>query len=897
MKNSQKISLVILILIAVLIQNASAEEHIDPFIYIDGITSLYVTQEGDLYMSGRLGEMGIEGLPDKSYQYVKIMSGVKQAKTSHSLIAILKVDGTLWTCMKSNIEYLHPNRPKTLAKEPIKIADNVSDFEVKNDNLYMIKNDSSLWVLGENSSNDLLLMKQATFNEPTKIMEGVKQVSSFSSDTVSYVLKTDGSVWSIGAYSPYQPIEEWSSEPYFIAENIKKIRAGQDKIYMIDENDVLFRWSAIRTYYSDTNESTFGVLDELMPNVYDVFEYPDDEDRLDDCILIHSKDGKIIVGKKLGTKFGETKVIYKGIKKIHVYDCNRIMIDSNDQLYTLGKNNQGVLGFSNNTSLDISSPKKVSEGIIDVDLDRNYILREDGKLLFWDKDNSENYTFIETFGDKLDNITYSKKNGSLIKFAGETKLYAFFDNTISDTVIESKSPYKYVLYEFDEAIDDFYIKHPKVGEPYLIKDGKLMDKNNDQILFTEYSNHLNKDIKLIDFKNRRTYFLNTNGDFYTWFNVSAYSTENGLKPQLIAENVASFQIGYNDNIFVLKNDGSLYVKPNPQYWYHELDSELQIIKITEGVKQHDGLIVVKDNGDVENFHQALYKYSNTKNPDVFNSPVKEFSNAKFISVLDTTRAAITEDGELYCWSTYHDPENVDQFFGVSRYSTSELHLIRSLPGLADITTLLNSPDQDSNNHHTNNIPNDLTPNTSSNIDDVLKDITSDHPNYVAMNYFYRNGVVNGYPDLTIKSEADITRAEVAAIITKSLALKSTNKSKTFNDVDNHWSKKYALITGSNGIFNGYNDGSFGVDKNITYAEVMVVITNLTGGLTENLQLDSEELTDIKWYSLYPYDLLHKGIINDDEMHSLLDMAVENSSRAYMMEILYRALINNLIDFN
>ena len=88
------------------------------------------------------------------------------------------------------------------------------------------------------------------------------------------------------------------------------------------------------------------------------------------------------------------------------------------------------------------------------------------------------------------------------------------------------------------------------------------------------------------------------------------------------------------------------------------------------------------------------------------------------------------------------------------------------------------------------------------------------------------GVINGYPDGTFAPNAKISRAEFATIAAK--FAEATGASVSFNDIAGHWASENIRIAAANNWISGYEDGSFRPDKNITRAEAMAIINRMLG---------------------------------------------------------------------
>lgn len=117
------------------------------------------------------------------------------------------------------------------------------------------------------------------------------------------------------------------------------------------------------------------------------------------------------------------------------------------------------------------------------------------------------------------------------------------------------------------------------------------------------------------------------------------------------------------------------------------------------------------------------------------------------------------------------------------------------------------------------------------------------------------GILSGYPDATFRPNASITRAEFAAIATRFDA-DGDKTPASFGDIANHWAKDEIAVAANNGWVNGYEDGSFRPQNNITRAETMSLVNrvlNRKPETAEDLLSDMVTFTDNAdtnaWYYL------------------------------------------------
>ena len=105
------------------------------------------------------------------------------------------------------------------------------------------------------------------------------------------------------------------------------------------------------------------------------------------------------------------------------------------------------------------------------------------------------------------------------------------------------------------------------------------------------------------------------------------------------------------------------------------------------------------------------------------------------------------------------------------------------------------------------------------------DVASDAWYNTAVSTMTKAGIVDGYPDGTFRPNAAITRAEFAAIAAR-FDNDGDKTAAKFSDIANHWAKDEISIAYNNGWINGYPDGTFGPQRNITRAETATMINRV-----------------------------------------------------------------------
>ncbi|HEX9061900.1 MAG TPA: S-layer homology domain-containing protein, partial [Clostridia bacterium] len=84
--------------------------------------------------------------------------------------------------------------------------------------------------------------------------------------------------------------------------------------------------------------------------------------------------------------------------------------------------------------------------------------------------------------------------------------------------------------------------------------------------------------------------------------------------------------------------------------------------------------------------------------------------------------------------------------------------------------------------------------------------------------------LKGYPGNFFGPERQITRAEVAAIFARIMILTAGKKTSMKDVPENHWASEYISAAIDAGIFTGYKDNSFHPDAAITRAELAAVVS-------------------------------------------------------------------------
>lgn len=147
----------------------------------------------------------------------------------------------------------------------------------------------------------------------------------------------------------------------------------------------------------------------------------------------------------------------------------------------------------------------------------------------------------------------------------------------------------------------------------------------------------------------------------------------------------------------------------------------------------------------------------------------------------------------------------------------------------------------------------------------------------AVEFLSAYGIINGYPDGTFRPDKPITRGEVSKIATYMLGYGdfAQNMQSNYIDMDDHWATRYVDIANAFDIVQGYLDGSFGPDNNITYSEAVTMVVRTLG------------YTDASLPGSWPYDYYIKA--GDLGIADGIPISAGDATRGDMALMVYRTL--------
>ena len=173
-----------------------------------------------------------------------------------------------------------------------------------------------------------------------------------------------------------------------------------------------------------------------------------------------------------------------------------------------------------------------------------------------------------------------------------------------------------------------------------------------------------------------------------------------------------------------------------------------------------------------------------------------------------------------------------------------------------------------------------------NVSKDFKDVPKNHSAYKEIMEMRADGIISGYPDNTFRPAQSISRAHTAALFVRSLNLKPVRAGKEFKDVPkSHPYYNEVQTVYRAGIFDGKPNGTFGINDNLSRAQMAKVLVNAFGLKVKTGYIFTDIGAD-HWAKDYIATLYLHGITTGSNGKFMPNAPV---SRAHYAAFLYRAL--------
>jgi hypothetical protein len=148
---------------------------------------------------------------------------------------------------------------------------------------------------------------------------------------------------------------------------------------------------------------------------------------------------------------------------------------------------------------------------------------------------------------------------------------------------------------------------------------------------------------------------------------------------------------------------------------------------------------------------------------------------------------------------------------------------------------------------------------------LFPDLPANHPDREYIFDLYTRGVIQGYPDGTVRPDRKVSRAEFLKMLfgTANVTIPPTEFSYAFPDVvDGEWYAPYVHFAKNRGIVEGYPDNYYRPNSPVNLVEALKIIFNITDiEAKENLDIWFGDVDATDWFSRYVTTAYREGILD------------------------------------
>ena len=121
---------------------------------------------------------------------------------------------------------------------------------------------------------------------------------------------------------------------------------------------------------------------------------------------------------------------------------------------------------------------------------------------------------------------------------------------------------------------------------------------------------------------------------------------------------------------------------------------------------------------------------------------------------------------------------------------------------------------------------------------------------------FNYGFTTGTTATTYSPNESITRAQFAVMLARAFELQPTNETNTLTDIGDKWYASEAQALYDAGIIKGFNDGTFGGDKELTRQQAMTMLARML----EHVGVKIEPTKDVHFKDLDKIDKEAQGAV-------------------------------------
>lgn len=152
---------------------------------------------------------------------------------------------------------------------------------------------------------------------------------------------------------------------------------------------------------------------------------------------------------------------------------------------------------------------------------------------------------------------------------------------------------------------------------------------------------------------------------------------------------------------------------------------------------------------------------------------------------------------------------------------------------------------------------------------IFVDIGTAHPHFNAISFLKNEGIIQGYPDGSFKPENDVSRVEVMKFILEGIGADIEKaQNLTFKDTDTkEWYADYLYTAKNLGIVQGYSDGTFKPTNSVNKAEFLKMLIKAADIDIDPVIQDDFKVKNVDkadWFAKYVQFAVNANIIDVED---------------------------------
>jgi alpha-tubulin suppressor-like RCC1 family protein len=839
--------------------------------------SLVVKTDGSLWGLGRNdnGQLGIGNtIIQKSpieivssvlgygnkYQFEERFSSVSIG-VNHR--AVLKENGNLWLWGNNDFGQIG-NRDLISAEIPVKVLDSVSSISIVYNQSFAIMNDKSLWAWGYNEYGQLGDGTRENKLVPTKVLEDVILVSGGESHTLA--IKSDGSLWAWGLH--FFGSSGSSLTPVKIMDNVVYASSGAGKSFVVSNDNNLWAWgNNAGGALGDGTTINKSIPVKILENIDMVSAGYNHTLALNKNGELYSwgdnRQGQLGVSS-LSNSTTPVYVMDK-VLKINAGNYQSFAIKSDDSLWAWGQQN---LGYTESIR-SVFSPQKVLDDISMISSwHEKLAITVQGTLMEW----SMNYG---DFPRRLLIPQQLEITQEMSKINLKTDLMYQF--TLSYLPSDYDGTVKYTLNSSVESDQIQFYNHGVIMSSITGQYTLTISNAGEDIIYKIVDLNFYNGIRFKGIRDRGKYY-SPNQLFFEYAHSVTHNSEElpsgvifdkqgvytiKLIDEIGEVNFLSFSIDLPPIISGVVNNE--VTNSDKIVFYNEGTAYLNgVIFLSGGTISEEGKyqLVVSDEGGnstVVNFEidktppnidispynteptsQNITVYAYSSDGILNTSSHTFYENGSFTFIATDLAGNVTEETvtitnivsptQVKTISISQLPTKLNYIQGVDLDPTGgQISVITyegSVSTLPLTLDMLSGYDPYSSVYGPQTVTvtyQGLTTTFEVYLNRFI-DVPYGHRNYVHINALVGLGIINGYSDNTFRPSNTLTRAQAAIMIVRAIGLSTEGVSSNFTDVPpTHAAYKFISAAYQAGIINGYSDGTFKPNANVTRAQIAIMV--------------------------------------------------------------------------